>query len=122
MVTVSVVGLYLNREIRLSLEVVRKTYSQWSVLNDFALISRPSRPPSPSVLCVFGKVPRFFLAPVFGFRWMMSWVSRRLYRMVPSGNVTRRHGMSVAEGSVVAAQALAQTVAGVTVTELVMPE
>src|ERR1051326_3752963 len=37
MSTVSAVGLYLNREIRLSLEVVRKTYSQWSLLKLFGL-------------------------------------------------------------------------------------
>ena len=122
MVTVSVVGLYLNREIRLSLEVVRKTYSQWSVLNDFGLISRPSRPPSPSVLCVFGKVPRFFLAPVFGFRWTMLCASRSLYSSVPSGMVTRPQTTSSSVPTCFAAQTLAQPVPVFTDTELLMAD
>ena len=38
---------------------------------------------------------RCVLAPVAGLRWTMSWASRRLYRIVPSGRVTRPQGMSV---------------------------
>src|SRR2546421_7937814 len=91
----SVAGSYLIRTIRLSDDDVCMMYSQWSLLNVLGLISRPVRPPSPPVLCAFGTVPRFFLAPVAGLRWMMSCVSRRLYMIVPSGSVTRPHGMSV---------------------------
>jgi hypothetical protein len=49
-------------------------------------------------------VPRLVFAPVVGLRWMMSCASRRLYMMVPSGRVTRPHGMSLSVVTVVTVQ------------------
>src|SRR2546421_5241762 len=118
----SVAGSHLMRTIRLSDDDVCMMYSQWSLLKVLGLISRPVRPPSPSVLCTFGTVPRFFLAPVVGLRWMMSCASRRLYMIVPSGSVTRPHGMSVSVVIWVTVQTSVQRLPVVTEIWLLCPE
>ena len=52
---------------RLSVGEVCMTYSQRSLAN-VGEIARPSRPPSPSVLCTLGTVPTLVFTPVAGSR------------------------------------------------------
>jgi hypothetical protein len=65
------------RMIRLSVGEVCMMYSHRSVANA-GEIARPSRPPSPSVLCTPGTVPTDVRTPVAGSRRVMSWASRRV--------------------------------------------